>query len=366
MGHVEVVVINYATVYRYMNAFDLSSLVRPFVPIGLEPYAVAALVFLGALIIFAILQRVVLGRLERAAVRSKTLIDDAIVAMLRSVHPTFYWFISIYLALRYFTLTPVAATALNTLFWGWMLYQIVRSVSVGADLLMAGKDTTEGERNARHLLSITLKVTLWSIALLLLLSNLGFDISSLIAGLGIGGVAIAFALQNILGDLFSSFAIYLDKPFEVGDFIIVGDKMGTVVQIGIKTTRLIALQGEEVVLSNQELTSARIQNFKKMQERRVSSSIGVLYETPRETLATLPEKIKSAIATVHGVRVDRVHLAGFGDSSIDFELVYYVATGDYTVYMDCQQAINLALLELFEREKVYFAYPTRTIYTAKV
>ena len=207
------------------------------------------------------------------------------------------------------------------------------------------------------------KFALWVIAILLLLSNLGINITSLVAGLGIGGIAIAFALQNILTDLFSSFAIYFDKPFVVGDFITVGDYVGVVERIGIKTTRLRALQGEELVVSNRELTSTRIQNFHSMKSRRIQMQFGITYETPYNTVADLPKKIHEKLDPMKGIRVDRIHFAGFGDSSLDFILVYYIDSNDYTQYMDRQQELNLTLLKLFAQERVEFAYPTRTVHT---
>jgi small-conductance mechanosensitive channel len=329
-------------------------------------YLLALAAFAVALVAFSILERVILTHLARLAEKTETVIDDAVIAMLRSVHPSFYWVISFYIGVKTLAMPHLASVIIDGIVLAWALYQAIRAASIAIDMLLAGKGGTRaGERGARNALAGIAKASLWVVAALLFLSNLGFNVTSLIAGLGIGGIAVAFALQNILADLFSSFAIYLDKPFEVGDFIIVGNQLGTVAQIGIKTTRLTALQGEEIVLSNRELTSTNIQNFKKMKERRVQMDFGITYETPRETLATLSGKIRAAIEATGPIRVDRVHFAGFGSSSLDFQLVYYVASADYNEYMDRQQALNLALVELFEREKVSFAYPTRMVYTAK-
>ena len=331
---------------------------------SLHAYGVALITVAVALVVFAILQRVVIGRLARGAERSKNRIDDAVVAMLRSVRPPFYWYLSIYIGLRTLALPSIFVAVINGLLLAWVLYYAVRASSVAIDMFLS-RGGGGDEQAARNLLGGIAKAALWAVALLLFLSNLGINITSLIAGLGIGGVAVAFALQNILADLFSSFAIYFDKPFEVGDFIVVGDQMGTVKKIGIKTTRLTALQGEEIIVSNRELTSAHIQNFKKMRERRIQADFGIIYETPRELVIALPGKIRAAIEQLPGIRVDRVHFAGFGDSALMFELVYYVTSGDYNEYMDRQQSINLTLLELFAKEKVSFAYPTRFVYTAK-
>jgi small-conductance mechanosensitive channel len=194
------------------------------------------------------------------------------------------------------------------------------------------------------------------------LSNAGVDITSLIAGLGIGGIAVALALQNVLSDLFSSFAIHFDKPFLVGDFIIVGDQMGVVEKIGIKTTRIRALQGEELVFANKELTDAHIQNFKKMRERRVVFSIGVLYETPQKHLQEISWLLRSIIEKQEQVRFDRAHFARFDASALTFEVVYYVLSDEYTTYMDIQQQINFAILEAFSARHISMAYPTQTVY----
>lgn len=330
----------------------------------LSTYGEAIIATLVALACFAVLQKFLFSRAAKAAARSSTNIDDAMVAMLRSVRPPFYWFLSLYIGLRLLALPPIVNAVINGLLLAWVLYYAVRALNIAVDLLISRSAKNEQERAARHLLASVCKGVLWGIAILVLLSNLGINITSLIAGLGIGGVAVAFALQNILSDLFSSFAIYFDRPFEIGDFIIVGSQMGTVDRVGIKTTRIKALAGEEIVISNNQLTSTSIQNYKKMVERRVVMDFGITYETPRATVAALSGQIREAIAGILDIRIDRINFATFGDSSLNFELVYYVLSGDYNLYMDRQESINLAIMELFEKENVAFAYPTRMVYTA--
>ena len=198
--------------------------------------------------------------------------------------------------------------------------------------------------------------------MLLILSNLGIDITSLVAGLGIGGIAFAFAMKNILGDLFSSFAIFFDKPFLPGDFIRVGDQSGTVKKIGIKTTRVQASQGEEIVFSNQELTSTQIHNFKKLKERKIYFSFGVVYETPLKQIKEIPKIVKGIISEISEARFDRAHFNRFDDSALNFDVVYFVETDDYKKYMDIQQKINIEIMEVFEKEKIEMAYPTQVIY----
>jgi small-conductance mechanosensitive channel len=186
--------------------------------------------------------------------------------------------------------------------------------------------------------TILVRGLLWLVLVLLALDNLGVDISALVAGLGIGGVAIALATQNILGDLFASLSIVLDKPFVVGDFIVVGDLMGTVEHVGLKTTRIRSLSGEQLVFSNSDLLASRVRNFKRMSERRVLFTVGVTYQTSADQLAAIP------------------------DSALTFEIVYYVLDPDYNRYMDTQQRVNLDIFRRFEGAGIEFAYPTRTVY----
>ena len=202
----------------------------------------------------------------------------------------------------------------------------------------------------------------WSVATLVALDNLGIDVTALVTGLGIGGVAIALATQNILGDLFASLSIVLDKPFVVGDFIRSGEHMGVVEQIGLKTTRIRSLSGEQLIFSIADLLQSRIRNYKRMDERRVQFRLGVTYQTSAMLLARIPVIVREIIEAAGDVRMDRAHFASFGDSSLDFEFVYYVLSADYNVYMDVQQRINLAIVEAFEQERIEFAYPTRTLF----
>ncbi|WP_286975229.1 mechanosensitive ion channel family protein [Acetomicrobium sp. UBA5826] len=208
------------------------------------------------------------------------------------------------------------------------------------------------------------RLLFWGIIILIALQNMGIEVSALVAGLGIGGIAVALAAQNILGDLFASWSIVLDKPFLVGDFIVIDGYSGTVEHIGLKTTRLRSLTGEQLIFSNSDLLKCRIRNYKRMQERRVVFSFGVLYETPLEKLKEIPDIVKNIITSIENARFDRAHFASYGNFSLNFEVVYYVLSSDYTVYMDIQQRINLALFEEFKKRDIVFAYPTQTIYVS--
>ncbi len=209
------------------------------------------------------------------------------------------------------------------------------------------------------------RLIFYSIILLLALDNIGIDITTLVAGLGIGGIAVALAVQSILGDLFASLSIVLDKPFVIGDFIIVDDLLGTVEHIGLKTTRIRSLYGEQIIFSNTDLLKSRIRNYKRMFERRIVFTIGVVYQTPYEKLQAIPGMIQEIIESQELTRFDRAHFKTYGPYSLDFEIVYYVKSPDYKTYMDIQQAINLAIYRRFEEEGIEFAYPTQTLYIEK-
>jgi small-conductance mechanosensitive channel len=209
-------------------------------------------------------------------------------------------------------------------------------------------------------LSYVARLAVWTIAVLLVLANLGVDVTAMVAGLGIGGVAVALAIQNILGDLFASASIVLDKPFVLGDFIVVGDDMGTVEHIGLKTTRVRSLSGEQLVFANNDLLKSRIRNFKRMQERRVVFSVNVAYELSVEKLAAIPAMLREAVEAQASTRFERAHFKRYGDFALMYEVVYYVLSADYTLAMDIQQAINLAIFHRFAQEQISFAHPTQT------
>jgi len=242
---------------------------------------------------------------------------------------------------------------------------LTRIVTVALERYMARRAGDSTVESAFTLIRLFARVTVWALALLLILDNLGFNITALVAGLGVGGIAIALAAQNILGDLFASLSIVLDKPFVKGDSIALGDYQGAVEHIGLKTTRLRGLGGEQIICANTDLTGSRIRNYKRMQDRRIRFGFGVTYDATAEQLETIPSIVKEAV-TAHGkkVRFDRAHFYNFGASSLDFEVVYYVLSPDYALYMDIQQAINLALYRRFAKEGIEFAFPTQTLHVA--
>ncbi|HEX7707479.1 MAG TPA: mechanosensitive ion channel family protein [Thermoanaerobaculia bacterium] len=206
---------------------------------------------------------------------------------------------------------------------------------------------------------------LWLVAVLVAFDNFGIAVTPLITGLGIGGIAVALATQNILSDLFASLSIVIDKPFVVGDFIIVGESMGTVEHIGLKTTHIRALSGEQLVVGNGDLLGSRIRNFKRMAERRSTFRLGVTYQTPAEQLESIPKIMQSAIEHQQNTRFDRAHLIGFGDSSYDFEAVYWILSPQYLDFANTHQAVCLEIVRVFAASGIEFAYPTRTLFVSK-
>ncbi len=226
-------------------------------------------------------------------------------------------------------------------------------------------DGDESIKNTVGLISTLAQAGLYSTLVMLGLNNLGVNISALVAGLGVGGIAVALAAQNILGDLFSSLTIVLDKPFIVGDSILVDNISGTVEHIGLKTTRVRALTGEQLIYPNSALLQSRIHNFKRMQERRVTLALGVTYQTSPEQVKKIPGILREIIARQPEVRFDRAHFKTFGSSSLDFETVYWILTSDYGRFMDHQQEINWQIFNTFNQMKIDFAYPTQTVFAAK-
>ena len=223
------------------------------------------------------------------------------------------------------------------------------------------KEKDPSKKQGLHGIITVIKVIVWGIGIISVMDYMGYPVKTALAGLGIGGIALAIASQTILGDLFSYFSIFFDKPFEAGDFIIVGDFLGTVEKIGIKTTRITSLSGEQLIFSNTDLTNSRIRNYKRMQKRRVVFKFGVIYQTPLEKMKEIPSIIKQIISSVEDTIFDRAHFFAFGSSSLDFEVVYYVLSSDYNKYMDIQQEINQKIMEEFEKREIEFAYPTQTV-----
>ncbi|MBL7151919.1 MAG: mechanosensitive ion channel family protein [Candidatus Omnitrophica bacterium] len=332
-------------------------------------YLACILFFGAAYFAIRLFRRLILKRLKLWADRTATTLDDFLVKIIQSIALPLAYFGVLYLCLNTLKVNPlfkkmldIAGTAVLTFFTARLISALVaHAFSVywtkrGKDLLL--------ERSLKGILKVAMLI-IWSLAVIFFLDNLGFKISAVIAGLGIGGVAVALAAQAILGDLFSYFAILFDRPFEVGDFIITGEYLGTVEHIGIKTTRIRSLSGEQLIFSNTDLTNSRVRNYKRMDRRRVAFKLGVTYQTSLEQSKLIPGIIEKIIKEVSDTVFDRAHFFSYGDFSLVYEVVYYVIGSDYNKYMDIQQEINFAIKEEFEKRNIEFAYPTQTLYLSK-
>ncbi len=335
---------------------------------------VSILIFLVAIIIGWIVYIIFERYVKRLAEKTKTKLDDLIIENIKMPIYLLILIAGIYFAVASLSIIKKYAFYVDSFFKVAEILLIAFAIIRVLNVLIgwyAEKRERKGKEISKHLLFVLKKMIQGTIALfafLAILSVFHIDLSSVVVGLGIGGLAIGLAMQNILSDIFSAFTIYFDRPFEVGDFIIIGEYMGTVKKIGIKSTRIELLQGEELVVSNRELINKEIRNFKKMRRRRVSFTIGVTYDTPLEKLKKIPEIIKDIIDPEKLQYVDqleRVHFKEFGPYSLNFEIVYYLKTKDYIKYMDTQQEINFRIKEAFEKEGIEMAFPTQTIYLGK-
>lgn len=323
-------------------------------------YLKAAIIFIGLLILLKIFREIILAKLKKLAEKTKTDFDDVLIDIFKTIKPPFYLLASLYISIKTLVIPDIATKVINIFFIIAIIYEIIHALEKIIDYSFRIK----GEENASITKTIKLivKIAIWLLGITLALSNLGVDITSLIAGLGIGGIAVALALQNILKDVFSSFSILIDKPFEVGDFIVIGSDMGTVEKIGIKTTRLRSLDGQQLIIANNELTDARVQNFKRLEKRRALFTLGVIYETEQEKLEKIPNLIQNILKTNNQTEFDRCHFKKFNDFSLDFEVSYYANTQDYKEYLDIVEKINLAIIDKFRKENIEFAYPTHLEY----
>ncbi|MEM1255690.1 MAG: mechanosensitive ion channel family protein [Cyanobacteria bacterium P01_H01_bin.21] len=331
-----------------------------------EAYSIALLNIAVGVAIAHLLKRIILHRLKRWAKRTTNTLDDQLVRLIERPTLWLLYLGSCYISLQNLTLYPTVAqllTVVGVIFATLLLLQLVGSVAeYGLRIYGFIHRDQPNIRQSLNALIPAVRVVLWAIGIVFVLDNLGFDISAVVTGLGISGVALALASQGILQDLFSYFSILLDRPFEIGDFILIGEMMGTVEHVGIKTTRLRSLDGEQLILANTDLTASRIQNFQRMEQRRIQFNLGVTYETSVTQLEQIPETIRHIIDEIPQATFDRAHFASFGDFSLNYEVVYLVETNDYTVYRDIQQRINLAVKQQFDQTGIEFAYPTEVLY----
>ena len=324
-----------------------------------------------ATVALRVVLRIVVGRIKALASRTANDLDDLAVELLEKTKTLLIFLIAVYLGARPLSLSEGVEDGLELVLhagiilqmgvWGMGLINYFVSHYKRAQL-----EEDPGFATALGAMAFVARAALWSVLVLTFLkSSLGVDITALVASLGIGGIAVALALQNVFSDLLASLSIVLDKPFVIGDFIVVGDMAGTVEHVGLKTTRIRSLSGEQLVFSNSDLLGSRIRNYKRMNERRVVFEVGVVYGTPKEKLEAIPGMIREAVEGQENTRFDRSNFKRFGPSSLDFETVYFMQVPDYNAYMDTQEAINLAIYGRLEEEGLEFAFPTQNLFLEK-
>lgn len=334
---------------------------------GLQDYIFFLIVFLALAALLPFIAHKILAKLETISKKHQTEFNNSFIKSIADISTLFFVSIALYASTRHLIMPSLLSFLIKALFLFGIVYEAVKLAGalitfvLEKRLFQTKKEASENKQTSSAL-KLLIRIILWIIGLTLILSNLGFDVTSLVASLGIGSLAVSLALQNILKDLFSSFSITIDKPFEEGDYIIIGDQEGEVKKIGLKTTRLQAVGGEELVVSNNELTNTRIRNYKKMKQRRVKFMFGITYETPVTKLKTIPKTIEKIIKAIKELEFHSAAFKEFGDFSLNFQVIYYIKDNDYKNYLRLQEKINLKIMEAFEKQKIEMAYPTQTVH----
>ena len=336
----------------------------------LREWTVSVVVLIVTLAVLFIARRLLRARLQNLADESSRVSFKVARHIVGRTQGWFLLLIAVNLSLRSINANDTFDLVFGRLLIIGMLIQmgIWASAGLGRFMLLRRKQQLEedaGAVAAMDIVSYLLRVSVWAIVFLLALDNLGVNITALVAGLGVGGIAVALAAQSIIGDLFASLSIVLDKPFVLGDFLVIDDLAGNVEKVGLKTTRVRSLSGEQLVFSNNDLLKSRIRNYGRMFERRIVFAIGVVYQTPVEKLEQVPKIVEDIIVKQESARFDRAHFQRFGDYSLNFEIVYYVESSDYSLYMDIQQAVNFEIFRRFAEAGIEFAYPTRTLFVTR-
>jgi small-conductance mechanosensitive channel len=332
----------------------------------LRAWTLALATFLVTLTVLPVVKGYISARRRRWAEQQRIHHAIGLTALLiERTSRLFLWAVAVYLASRYLSFTPRIERALTvgtaSLFWMqvglWAMtavryaIDLRRKSSAGLDALLA---------SSIDVILFAAGLVIWAMVLLLALDNLGVEIKPLLAGLGIGGIAVALAVQTVLSDLLASMSIALDKPFAIGDSLAVDDFQGTVEHIGVKSTRLRSLSGEQIIMGNTDILKSRVRNFGRMSERRTAFKLGVAYDTEAKALATIPAAIRQIIESTPDLRFDRCHFLTYGDTALQFEVVFFTTKPDFNTYADAQQKVNLAIIERFREMNVRFAAPTRS------
>ncbi|MBS1577721.1 MAG: mechanosensitive ion channel family protein [Bacteroidetes bacterium] len=328
-----------------------------------------SLVVLGIIItwiIWKLARRLIISLLTKLTSKTKTNFDDLLIeATDKFLGPYTYLAVN-YAIILQLELSENVSKVLKVAALLVTTYYAVRLVNfVIQHLIVVGmKSRNESEQRIQQVQGMltVVKAIVWASGLVMLMDNLGYNVTTIIAGLGVGGIAIALAAQSILTDLFSYIVIFFDKPFEIGDFIVTSGYSGVVEKIGIKTSHVRSLDGQQLIMPNTEMVKSVIQNFKRLEKRRIVFNIGVVYNTPVEKLRLIPRLIKEIIEKQATVTFDRANFKSFGDFSINYEIAYYIGSPDYVFYMNTQEKICLNIFESFQQRNIDFAFPTQTIF----
>ncbi|MBI5630003.1 MAG: mechanosensitive ion channel [Elusimicrobia bacterium] len=330
-------------------------------------YFYAGAVFLSLVLGMLVLRRAALGRMRAWAKRTVWEGDDLLVEHLAQVRPWEGLLLALYLSVRSLQIPASAHRFLYVFLVLVLTYRAVRLLQDAAAFAVRrlalpepGQAQAIAQSTVRNIIYL-LNALIWVGALLFALGNLGINITAMLTGLGIGGVAVALAAQAVLSDLFSAMAIFLDRPFVVGDAIAVDSFSGTVEQIGIKTTRVRSVSGELLVFPNSFLASAKIRNFRYLRERRATLSLGISRRTPLEKIRRVGPLVREIVSKAPAARLERVHLNEIAEAAFKFEAVYVVMDPDFNRYMDLQEEIHFALIEGLKKEGISLAYPTQVL-----
>lgn len=334
-----------------------------------EEYAIVTVIIVVGMLVLRLFRKTLLRRLKIWADKTENKLDDYVILSVEKYGLPMLNFIVLYWGIHYLKISDKVELIINRAAIVVIIYFVVRIISsiIRKSLESFVKRQENGHAKLKQIggIMVIINICVWVMGFVFLFDNFGYDVTAIITGLGIGGIAIALAAQNILGDLFNYFVIFFDQPFEVGDFIVVDDKRGTVEFIGIKTTRIKSISGEQIVISNSNLTESRVHNFRRLEKRRAIFTIGVVYGTPVEKLKKIPSMITSIIEKEPLSTPDRVHFAAYGDFSLNFEIVFFVESSEYVQYMNIVQNINFDIYEAFAKEGIDFAFPTQTIFLRK-
>jgi small-conductance mechanosensitive channel len=331
---------------------------------SVQEYAIVLGQMIIVWILFRLFRKFILSVFKRTASKSESEADDAIVVAAEKFVIPYIYFLINYGIIQQLNFTEHADHILKVAMAVITAYFFIRfvnhSIYLWVLLYMQRKDEPKERVNHLSGILIVIKVLVWISGILILFENLGYNITTIITGLGIGGIAIALAAQNILTDVFSYFVIFFDKPFEIGDVISVNNITGTVEHIGIKTSHIRSVSGEQLIMPNTELVKSTIKNIKRLERRGVSFKLNLRYDTSEEKLKAIPQMIEQIVNKQEHAALERCHLIALGDFSVVFETLYFIDSSDYKLYLDIQQKIFVEIMDAFIKKGIDFAFPGQT------